>query len=162
MSRNIDIFNGDADGICALTQLRNAAPCESTLITGVKRDIQLLDKVEVESGDQLTVLDVSLDKNRDGLLRVLGEGADVFYVDHHFAGVEIVAINGRKLTFKATDAYMYLATVYRKNLSEPEKADTVVQGMLDAHPRSADAFIAAAKYRLDFGTNIQATAIAPC
>ena len=41
---HIDIFNGDADGICALTQLRNAEPVQSTLITGVKRDIALVSK----------------------------------------------------------------------------------------------------------------------
>ena len=34
-----DVFNGDADGICALTQLRNAEPRESTIITGVTKDM---------------------------------------------------------------------------------------------------------------------------
>ena len=44
---NYDVFNGDADGICALQQLRLNDPIESKLITGVKRDIQLLDHVEI-------------------------------------------------------------------------------------------------------------------
>ena len=83
---DIDIFNGDADGICALTQLRNAEPRESMLITGVKRDIKLVAKASVSRGDRVTALDISFDKNRDGVLRVLEAGADVFYVDHHFAG----------------------------------------------------------------------------
>jgi hypothetical protein len=83
---HIDIFNGDADGICALVQLRNANPVESTLVTGVKRDINLLSKVDAQAGDELTVLDVSLDKNREGLQKALAVGARVFYVDHHFAG----------------------------------------------------------------------------
>jgi hypothetical protein len=39
---NYDLFNGDADGICALIQLRLAHPKESILITGIKRDIKLL------------------------------------------------------------------------------------------------------------------------
>lgn len=82
----IDVFNGDADGICALTQLRNATPADSVLVTGVKRDIALLEKVEARAGDQVTVLDVSLDENREGLRKVLERGAAVFYVDHHFAG----------------------------------------------------------------------------
>ncbi len=82
----IDVFNGDADGLCALVQLRNANPVASRLVTGVKRDINLLDRVTVESGDQLTVLDVSLDKNRAGLESALAAGAEVTYVDHHFAG----------------------------------------------------------------------------
>lgn len=81
-----DVFNGDADGICALIQLRLVEPRNSKLITGIKRDIALLDRVEAQSDDQVTVLDVSLDKNRGHLERILDAGADVFYVDHHFSG----------------------------------------------------------------------------
>ncbi|MCP4043695.1 MAG: acetyltransferase [Gammaproteobacteria bacterium] len=81
-----DVFNGDADGICALQQLRLAEPVESRLITGVKRDIALLKQVDAGSGDEITVLDVSLDKNRADLERVLGQGARVSYFDHHYAG----------------------------------------------------------------------------
>ena len=40
-----DVFNGDADGICALVQLRHAEPRNAQLITGVKRDISLLKQV---------------------------------------------------------------------------------------------------------------------
>ena len=83
---NYDLFNGDADGICALIQLRKAEPRESSLITGVKRDINLLAKVEAVAGDQITVLDVSMDKNRAALDQALDNGASVFYVDHHFPG----------------------------------------------------------------------------
>ncbi|MGB0669546.1 MAG: DHH family phosphoesterase [Porticoccaceae bacterium] len=83
---NYDIFNGDADGICALLQLRLAEPREAQLVTGVKRDINLLKRVDAVAGDRLTVLDISMDKNRDDLHRVLEAGAEVFYVDHHFAG----------------------------------------------------------------------------
>jgi single-stranded DNA-specific DHH superfamily exonuclease len=82
----IDVFNGDADGICALHQLRLANPVPSRLITGVKRDISLLNRVEAQPGDQVTVLDISLDKNRDDLVRLLKQGAKVRYFDHHFAG----------------------------------------------------------------------------
>jgi hypothetical protein len=46
----------------------------------------LLKQVEAKTGDQITVLDVSLDKNREALECVLEAGAEVFYVDHHFAG----------------------------------------------------------------------------
>lgn len=81
-----DVFNGDADGICALHQLRLANPVKSTLITGVKRDISLLKQADAGTGDEVTVLDISLDKNRHDLLRVLDAGASVIYFDHHFAG----------------------------------------------------------------------------
>jgi hypothetical protein len=81
-----DIFNGDADGICALHQLRLAEPRESTLITGVKRDINLVKRVRENAGDSATILDISLDKNRDDLIRLLDAKMDVLYFDHHFAG----------------------------------------------------------------------------
>lgn len=82
----IDVFNGDADGLCALTQLRLAEPRPSSLVTGVKRDIQLLDRVAAGPGHRVTVLDISLDSNRGALERLLGSGAAVDYFDHHFAG----------------------------------------------------------------------------
>ena len=81
-----DVFNGDADGICALQQLRLQSPRESILVSGLKRDINLLQQVDAVAGDEITVLDVSLDKNRDALVDLLDRGARVFYADHHFAG----------------------------------------------------------------------------
>jgi hypothetical protein len=82
----IDVFNGDADGLCALHQLRLAEPVESTLITGVKRDISLLKRVQAGEEDDITVLDISLDKNREDLVRLLERGARVHYFDHHYPG----------------------------------------------------------------------------
>ena len=81
-----DLFNGDADGICALLQLRKAEPREAQIVTGVKRDINLLGKIEAGAGDRVTVLDVSMDKNKSALQQALAAGAEVFYVDHHFPG----------------------------------------------------------------------------
>lgn len=83
---HIDVFNGDADGICALIQLRLAHPAASQLVTGVKRDIDLLKRVRVATGDVVTVLDISLQKNKLYLMRLLDQGAQVFYVDHHQTG----------------------------------------------------------------------------
>lgn len=81
-----DIFNGDADGICALQQLRLEEPRESVLVTGVKRDIALVERVEASSGDELTVLDISFQTNASAVLRALGHGARCRYFDHHHAG----------------------------------------------------------------------------
>jgi hypothetical protein len=83
---NYDIFNGDADGILALLQLRLSNPIESELITGVKRDIQLLNKVNPVEGDNLTVLDISMEKNIEGLTKALDAGAHIDYFDHHRSG----------------------------------------------------------------------------
>ena len=81
-----DIFNGDADGIIALLQLRRAKPKDSQLITGVKRDISLLKNITTKSGDSVTALDISMEKNIDALNNHLEVGAKVLYVDHHRCG----------------------------------------------------------------------------
>jgi len=113
---DFDIFNGDADGLCALHQLRLAEPREAQLITGVKRDIALVaravsaavagdgvadgtadgtgDGTDVAgragagtgAGDRVTVLDLSFAKNRPAVEALLERGARVDYYDHHHAG----------------------------------------------------------------------------
>ncbi|WP_321813061.1 MULTISPECIES: acetyltransferase [unclassified Paraburkholderia] len=83
---HFDVFNGDADGICALHQLRLARPREATLITGAKRDIALVKRVEAQPGDSLTVLDISFDTNRAAVCSLLDKGIHVEYFDHHHAG----------------------------------------------------------------------------
>ncbi|KVW96889.1 hypothetical protein [Thiobacillus denitrificans] len=82
----IDVFNGDADGICALHQLRLDEPADSELVTGPKRDISLLKRVKAQAGDRITVLDIALSKNREALDRLLATGAQVRYFDHHQPG----------------------------------------------------------------------------
>jgi nanoRNase/pAp phosphatase (c-di-AMP/oligoRNAs hydrolase) len=81
-----DVFNGDADGIISLVQLRLSEPRVSELVTGRKRDIKLLDRVSTEPGDRITVLDISMRTNLTDLQRLLDEGASVLYFDHHNAG----------------------------------------------------------------------------
>lgn len=81
-----DVFNGDADGICSLVQLRRHQPEASELITGVKRDIQLLSTINPQQGDVVNVLDVSMEKNKAALEAMLANGVKVFYCDHHVSG----------------------------------------------------------------------------
>lgn len=81
-----DVFNGDADGIISLVQLRLSDPREAELVTGRKRDIKLLDRVKATSGDRVTVLDISMRSNSQDVQRILEEGASVLYFDHHNAG----------------------------------------------------------------------------
>ena len=84
--RYIDVFNGDADGLCALVQLYRAKPRSAKIITGIKRDINLLKRVTAEPGDQITVLDISFEKNSADVSRLLESGAAIKYVDHHKTG----------------------------------------------------------------------------
>ncbi len=118
-----DVFNGDADGICALLQLRQLISCESELITGIKRDIKLLEQVNASSGDKINILDISLDKNRIDLIRNLDKGAEVLYIDHHFCG-EIPDNNNLKTLIDTQPdvctsllMYQYLTSQEYKELS---------------------------------------------
>jgi hypothetical protein len=56
------------------------------LITGLKRDVDLLSRVQPEVGDEITVLDISMEKNKQALEAALEVGASVFYADHHYSG----------------------------------------------------------------------------
>lgn len=78
-----DVFNGDADGICALHQVRLHCPRDAVLVTGVKRATALLQSVNARSGDTVTVLDVGADENRIALQSLLDAGVRVDYIDHH-------------------------------------------------------------------------------
>jgi hypothetical protein len=83
----IDVFNGDADGICALHQLRLQQPRpKARLVSGVKRDIHLLNRLTDIENAEITVLDISLDRNRSSLQTLLDRGNKVHYIDHHYAG----------------------------------------------------------------------------
>ena len=81
-----DVYNGDADGICSLLQLRLENPLTAERVTSVKRDISLLERVQANAGDHVTVLDISMAKNSTALNRLLQQGVTVDYVDHHAPG----------------------------------------------------------------------------
>ncbi len=67
-----DVFNGDADGLCAVQQWRLAEPAPDAVpVTGAKRDVVLLARVGAAPGDAVTVFDVSLHANRSALESVL-------------------------------------------------------------------------------------------
>ena len=112
---HFDVFNGDADGICSMIQLRLAEPQPDALVvTGPKRDIELVGRVVPKEGDVVTVCDISLARNRDEVLRVLAAGATVDYFDHHDPGqsVEHVAFranietHGETCTSVIVDRYL--------------------------------------------------------
>jgi len=89
LSKYYDIFNGDADGICALHQLRLESPRDAERVTGVKRDVKLLDRIEdkANAGDEITVLDISMKTNASALAKLLARGVTCRYFDHHAAGM---------------------------------------------------------------------------
>ncbi|MBL8523315.1 MAG: hypothetical protein JNN20_06485 [Betaproteobacteria bacterium] len=84
-----DVFNGDADGLIARHQYRLTNPVANGLamITGVKRDIELLKRINASAEDEINVFDVSWDRNADAALNLLKQGAKLRYFDHHRAGL---------------------------------------------------------------------------
>ena len=113
--RYFDVFNGDADGICALHQLRLEQPVESTLVTGLKREIALLDAVQASAGDMVTVLDLSMERNRPALRKLLARGVLVRYFDHHDPGeipghaglVAVIDASGSACTSTIVDGILH-------------------------------------------------------
>lgn len=81
-----DVCNGDADGLCAVVQWRLHEPGPAELVTGLKRDIALLGRVQGQAGDEVNVFDISMQRNRGELQRLLDDGLRVRYFDHHAAG----------------------------------------------------------------------------
>lgn len=132
-----DVFNGDADGICALHQLRLHEPRTTELVTGIKRDIALVKRVTPASGDDLTVLDISLDVNREALLAALEAGAQVRYFDHHFAG-EIPAHEGLRAEID-TASDMCTSLIVDRTLNGAHRMWAVVAAFGDNLAKSAAA-----------------------
>ena len=81
--RRFDVCNGDADGLCAVVQWRLAYPAAATLVTGLKREIELLPQVDAVAGDEVLVCDLSMQRNLGALRRLLAQGVQVHYFDHH-------------------------------------------------------------------------------
>ena len=85
---NYYIFNGDADGLCATVQLLQAETAEAETatpeyITGVKRDISLLEKIDHLQAANITVMDIAVEKNLQPLNLLLEQGCRIRWFDHH-------------------------------------------------------------------------------
>ena len=85
-------YNGDADGICSMVQWGLVYGIEGQRITGVKRDIELLERVNPESDDEIIVMDISLARNHARAVELSSQGFDITWFDHHLAGDPIDAI----------------------------------------------------------------------
>jgi len=133
---HFDVFNGDADGLCALHQLRLATPLDATLITGVKRDIALLGRVPAVAGDAVTALDVSLDVNRVALLALLERGVSVTYFDHRGSGQ--VPQHARLHAFIDTAPNVCTGMLVDRHLGRAHRVWAVVAAFGDNLARAAE------------------------
>ena len=82
-TQRFNVCSGDADGLSAALQWRLHEPLPATLLTGLKREISLLERVHANARDEVNVFDLSMQRNRSALLGLLGAGAHVRYFDHH-------------------------------------------------------------------------------
>ncbi len=112
---SFDIFNGDADGLCGITQLRLANPKHSTCITGVKRNNILLNDARLSANSQLTVVDISLHSNLRGLTQALDQGCSVEWFDHHHPGV--IPKHRNLVTHIDTDPHVCSSLIINKLLN---------------------------------------------
>jgi hypothetical protein len=142
--RSYDIFNGDADGLCALQQLRLIEPRTATLITGTKRDISLLDRIDASAGDTLTVLDISIARNIDGLTRALMAGADITWFDHHYAGS--IPVDAGLKVHVDTDPDVCTSLLVDRHVGGLARAWAIVGAFGDNLLRSANALAIASGY----------------
>lgn len=85
--QRFDVCNGDADGLCATVQWRWFEPAQAMLVTGLKREITLLGRVQARAGDEVNVFDLSMQRNQAALHALLARGVRIRYVDHHATGV---------------------------------------------------------------------------
>ena len=139
-----DIFNGDADGLCALRQWRGVRPAGAVLVTGAKREVRLLERVPAAPGDHLLVLDVAVGPNRPALDSALAIGARVTWFDHHHPG-QLPVADGLE-TFIDTDPAVCtsllvdrhlqgaarpwaIAGAFGDNLAAPARALAVASGL---------------------------------
>ena len=85
-------YNGDADGICSMVQWGLVHGIEGHRVTGVKRDIELLERVNPNPDDEIIVMDISLARNHARAVELSNQGFDITWFDHHLAGDPIDAI----------------------------------------------------------------------
>ena len=85
-------YNGDADGICSMVQWGLVHGIDGNTVTGVKRDIELLKKINPENGDEIIVMDISLARNHSKASELIQSDIKMTWFDHHLAGEPIVGL----------------------------------------------------------------------
>jgi len=136
-----DVFNGDADGILSLVQLRLSDPRDAKLVTGRKRDIKLLERVPAKKNDRVTVLDISMRSYGDNfpdMAERLASGHDLPLAKLKSLG-EMLNYNGyggseADLHFHPADLYREMAgfkTPMTFLSEKPEVIGKLLQGYAD-------------------------------
>ena len=129
-------YNGDADGICSMVQWGLVYGIEGHRVTGVKRDIELLERVNPTPDDEIIVMDISLARNHARAVELSSQGFDITWFDHHLAGEPIDGIT----TNIDTSANVCTARIVEKFLGvESDWAQVALHGDgLSVHSRKPE------------------------
>ena len=129
-------YNGDADGICSMVQWGLVHGIEGQRVTGVKRDIELLERVNPNPDDEIIVMDISLARNHARAVELSTQGFDITWFDHHLAGEPIDTIS----THIDTSANVCTARIVEKYLDvESDWAQVALHGDgLSIHSNKAE------------------------
>lgn len=111
------VFNGDADGICAAHQFYLSNQTGYQAITGVKRDISLLKKIENITGSRINVFDIAVEKNLPSLKKLLKANCRILWFDHHISP-ETPSYPNIEYHIK-TDADVNTSLIVSRYLNEP-------------------------------------------
>ena len=109
---------------------------EGHRVTGVKRDIELLERVNPTPDDEIIVMDISLARNHARAVELSSQGFDITWFDHHLAGEPIDGIT----TNIDTSANVCTARIVEKFLGvESDWAQVALHGDgLSVHSRKPE------------------------
>lgn len=118
-------YNGDADGICSMVQWGLVHGIEGQRVTGVKRDIELLKRVYPKSDDEIIVMDISLARNHSRAQKLISDGFQISWFDHHLEGEPIDGLNSSI----DTSSNVCTATIVQQHLgTESDWAQVALHG----------------------------------
>lgn len=118
------VFNGDADGICAAHQYYLENQTQFQAVTGVKRDISLLKKIEKVENSEINVFDIAVEKNARWLNQLLGNNNRIQWFDHHISK-ELPAHSNLTYNIR-TDVDVNTSLIVSQYLNKPQSPWAIV------------------------------------
>jgi hypothetical protein len=142
-TRFVDVCNGEADGLCAVRQWRLRHPVDAFLVTGLKRNVDLLRQVQAGADDEVLVCDLSMQRNRPALRRLLAGGARIRYFDHH--GITGIPADPTLEVHLGVDAQVCTSLLVDRELDGAARGWAIVGAYGQNLIRPADALAARAR-----------------
>jgi len=91
MFRRFSVCNGDADGLCSAVQWFMHEPSPATLVTGLKRELALLDRVDCGVGDEINIFDIAMSRKSHRTAALARSRRACALFDHHAVVTDVPA-----------------------------------------------------------------------